>query len=166
MTRLLSPRNAFLALAFCTALGGATLPVSAQSSLRSYPTGLGYTTYYDQRRTLYALLGTDQDDIIMLGDDFADRGVWAESYGDPRLKNRGVDGDNLSGLNYRLDDVIAGKPAKIFLSIGKRDLNAGVSPRVASDRLGRSSPESTGPRTVPGCTSSVSSPTWRPTRPT
>ena len=136
MTRLLFPRNAFLALAFCTALGGATLPVSAQSSLRSYPTGLGYTTYYDQRRTLYALLGTDQDDIVMLGDDFADRGVWAESYGDPRLKNRGVDGDNLSGLNYRLDDVIAGKPAKIFLSIGKRDLNAGVSPRVASDGLG------------------------------
>ena len=102
----------------------------------------------------------------MLGDDFADRGVWAESYGDPRLKNRGVDGDNLSGLNYRLDDVIAGKPAKIFLSIGKRDLNAGVSPRVASDRLGRSSPESSGPRSVPGCTSSASFPTWRPTRPT
>ena len=47
-----------------------------------------------------------------------------------------MDGDNLSGLNYRLDDVIAGKPVKIFLSIGKRDLNAGVSPRVASDRLG------------------------------
>lgn len=108
----------------------------AQKSTQNYPTGLTFATYYDQKRTMYAGLGTESTDIVMLGGDFMDRGMWAESFGDPRIRNRGVDGDNLLGVAYRLDDVLKGKPAKIFLSIGKRDLSAGMSPSLAVSYLG------------------------------
>lgn len=110
--------------------------VSAQQATQQFPTGLSYPTYYDQRRTLFAGLGVESTDIVMLGDALMDRGMWSESFGNPYIRNRGIDDDNLSGLAYRLDDVIKGRPAKIFIHIGKRDLNAGMSPSLAASYLG------------------------------
>lgn len=142
-----SCRRALLAFSLQIAFFAAPLTVFAQKSTQNYPTGLTFATYYDQKRTMYAGLGTESTDIVMLGGDFMDRGMWGESFGDPRIRNRGVDGDNLMGVAYRLDDVLKGKPAKIFLCIGKRDLSAGMSPSLAAsylkdivERIGKASP--------------------------
>lgn len=116
---------------------GTLLPLDAQSpEVQNYPVALGYPQYYDQKRTMYAALGVSSRDIVLAGDDFIDRGLWAEMYANPRLKNRGIAGDHLYGLDYRLEDILAGRPEKIFLYIGKRDLNAGMSPSLAADYLG------------------------------
>lgn len=116
---------------------GTLLPLGAQSpQARNYPVALGYPQYYDQKRTMYAALGTSSRDIVLAGDDFIDRGMWAEMYANPRLKNRGIAGDHLYGLDYRLDEILRGRPEKIFLYIGKRDLNAGMSPSLAASYLG------------------------------
>lgn len=142
-----SCRRALLAFSLQIAFFAAPFTVFAQKSTQNYPTGLTFATYYDQKRTMYAGLGTESTDIVMLGGDFMDRGMWGESFGDPRIRNRGVDGDNLMGVAYRLDDVLKGKPAKIFLCIGKRDLSAGMSPSLAAsylkdimERIGKASP--------------------------
>ena len=103
-------RRIFQAFLLSAVLAAPFFTVQAQSSTQHNPNGLSYFTYWDQRRTLFAGLGLGTTDIVMLGDDFMDRGMWAESYGNPYIKNRGIDADNLAGLAYRLDDIIKYRP--------------------------------------------------------
>lgn len=128
-------RRIFQAFLLSAVLAAPFFTVQAQSSTQHNPNGLSYFTYWDQRRTLFAGLGLGTTDIVMLGDDFMDRGMWAESYGNPYIKNRGIDADNLAGLAYRLDDIIKYRPAKVFIHIGKRDIKAGMSPELAASYL-------------------------------
>jgi lysophospholipase L1-like esterase len=86
-----------------------------------------YSTYYNQRASLFESLPHAQDDIVFLGDSITDGGEWCELFGDSRMKNRGISGDVTWGVLDRLEEVTAGKPAKIFLMIGVNDLARGKS---------------------------------------
>ena len=43
------------------------------------------------------------------------------------MKNRGISGDICMGVYDRLDPIVKGKPAKIFLLIGINDVSRGTS---------------------------------------
>ena len=62
------------------------------------------------------------DDIIFLGDSITEEGRWDEIYPDLPIKNRGIAADTTEGVLSRLESIVAGKPAKIFLMIGTNDL--------------------------------------------
>ncbi|MDD4819787.1 MAG: GDSL-type esterase/lipase family protein [Flavobacteriales bacterium] len=111
------------------------IPITVFSQVKKYPTQIGYDTYWGQRHTQFAALGLQSSDIVMLGDDFIDRGMWTEFFGNQFVKNRGIAGDVIEGVSYRLEDVVKDKPAKIFLYIGKRDIKLGTSPQLASERI-------------------------------
>jgi lysophospholipase L1-like esterase len=66
-------------------------------------------------------------DIIFLGNSITFWGEWSELLNTPNIKNRGIPGDNTFGVLERLDEIIKGKPAKIFILIGINDL-AGNTP--------------------------------------
>lgn len=84
-----------------------------------------YSTYYYQRATLFEVLPTDSIDIIFLGNSITDGGEWMELLRDSRCKNRGISGDTTEGVYDRLDVIIKGQPAKLFLLIGINDLGRG-----------------------------------------
>ena len=63
-----------------------------------------------------------KDDIVFLGDSLTDWGLWSEIFPGYPVKNRGIGGERIRGLYRRLDNVIDGQPAKIFLMIGTNDL--------------------------------------------
>ncbi|MFW6042778.1 MAG: GDSL-type esterase/lipase family protein [Marinilabiliaceae bacterium] len=86
-----------------------------------------HSTYYYQRATLFEKLPVDQDDIIFLGNSITDGAEWAELFNNPNVKNRGISGDVTMGVYDRLDAVLKGKPAKIFLLIGINDVARGIS---------------------------------------
>ena len=65
-------------------------------------------------------------DIIFLGNSITTYTDWNELLGITTAKNRGIPGDMTFGVLDRLDDVIAGKPAKIFILIGINDVNRSV----------------------------------------
>lgn len=59
---------------------------------------------------------------VMLGDSLTDLGAWTEFFPGARIINRGISGDNTYGVLHRIDQVIAHKPAKVFLLVGTNDL--------------------------------------------
>lgn len=85
-----------------------------------------YSAYYYQRVSLFEELPITSDDIVFLGNSITDGGEWHELLADPLVKNRGISGDITSGLLDRLDPILEGAPAKLFLLIGINDLSRGV----------------------------------------
>lgn len=87
-----------------------------------------YSTFYYQRATLFESLPVSSEDIIFLGNSITNGCEWAELFGNPHIKNRGISGDITRGVYDRLAPILKGKPAKIFLLIGINDLARGTSP--------------------------------------
>lgn len=79
---------------------------------------LKYSTYYYQRASLFESLPASSDDILFVGNSITDGGEWHELFNNPHIKNRGISGDTTQGVFDRLDAIVKGKPAKIFLMIG------------------------------------------------
>ena len=52
------------------------------------------------------------------------------------VKNRGISGDICMGVYDRLDAILKGKPAKIFLLIGINDVSRGTSADTIVNRIG------------------------------
>jgi hexosaminidase len=94
-----------------------------------------FSTFYQQRSTLFRLLPLNKQDIIFLGNSITNGNEWDELFGDGHIKNRGISGDITFGILNRLDEVTARKPAKIFLLIGINDLAAGTSPDSIAKRI-------------------------------
>lgn len=85
-----------------------------------------YSTFYYQRATLFEVLPIDSDDIVFLGNSITNGAEWGELLGNANVKNRGISGDVTLGVYDRLDAILKGHPAKIFLMIGINDLSQGT----------------------------------------
>lgn len=96
-----------------------------------------YSTFYYQRTSLFGKLPVSEDDILFVGNSISNGGEWAELFGDSRVKNRGISGDICEGVYDRLDPLLKGKPAKIFLMIGINDLARDTSPDSVVVRIGK-----------------------------
>jgi lysophospholipase L1-like esterase len=84
-----------------------------------------FSTYYMQKKSLFELLPDDPGEIIFLGNSITDGCEWSELFRNPLIKNRGISGDITEGILFRLNEVTAAQPEKIFLMIGVNDLAAG-----------------------------------------
>jgi len=84
--------------------------------------GKGRTTrshrYYHNRVSLFKRLPNRRQDIYLVGDSITDMGEWHELLSAPTARNRRISGDTTAGVLRRLDEVIEGRPAKIFLMCG------------------------------------------------
>lgn len=95
-----------------------------------------YTTYYYQRASLFEELTVTSGDIVFLGNSITDGCEWAELFGDQRIKNRGISGDIVMGVYDRLEPILRGKPAKIFLLIGINDVSHGKPAATIVEQIG------------------------------
>lgn len=95
-----------------------------------------YSTFYYQRATLFEELPVTSSDIIFLGNSITNGGEWAELFDNPHVKNRGISGDVCMGVYDRLDAILKGSPAKIFLLIGINDVDRGASADTTVERIG------------------------------
>ena len=96
-----------------------------------------YSTFYVQRATLFEELPVTSKDVVFLGNSITNGGEWCELFDSKRVKNRGISGDVCIGVYDRLDAILSGKPAKIFLLIGINDLNRGTSVDTIVSQIGR-----------------------------
>lgn len=62
-------------------------------------------------------------DIIFLGNSLTAGTKWNELLAEPNSRNRGISGDTTFGILERLDEVVEGNPAKVFLLIGINDIS-------------------------------------------
>jgi lysophospholipase L1-like esterase len=77
--------------------------------------------YYQQKEHFESLPNT-KNEIIFLGNSITNNCEWAELFGNPNVKNRGIGGDDTDGILERLSEVTESNPAKIFIMIGVNDL--------------------------------------------
>lgn len=95
-----------------------------------------YSTFYYQRATLFEELPVSSNDIIFLGNSITNNAEWMELFHNKHVKNRGISGDICMGVYDRLDAILKGKPAKIFLLIGINDVSRGTSADTIVSRIG------------------------------
>ncbi|MCX2574504.1 GDSL-type esterase/lipase family protein [Pedobacter sandarakinus] len=69
---------------------------------------------------------TSKKDFIFLGNSITAGTDWAKLLSLPQAKNRGISGDITFGVLERLQDVIDGRPAKIFILIGINDISRNI----------------------------------------
>ncbi|MBS6268281.1 MAG: sialate O-acetylesterase [Tannerella sp.] len=86
-----------------------------------------YSTYYYQRASLFDILPITSKDIVFLGNSITNGCEWHELLKNKNIKNRGISGDVISGINDRIDEILKGKPSKIFLMAGINDISKGHS---------------------------------------
>lgn len=95
-----------------------------------------YSTFYYQRATLFEELPVTSRDIVFLGNSITNGAEWAELFDNKYVKNRGISGDICMGVYDRLDAILKGKPAKIFLLIGINDVSRGTPADTIVARIG------------------------------
>ena len=78
--------------------------------------------YFEEKNGMYEEMPVFPENIVMVGDDYIDRGLWNEFFGDTTLKNRGITYDATEHVLYRITPIAAQKPAKIFVSVGYNDV--------------------------------------------
>ena len=78
--------------------------------------------YFEEKDGMYEEMPIYPSNIVMVGDDYIDRGVWSEFFGDTTIKNRGITYDATEHVLYRITPIAAQKPAKIFVSVGWNDV--------------------------------------------
>lgn len=101
---------------FLTALAAAALMCGGSAAAQ-------HSEGYYQRASLFNELGTDSTSIVFFGNSLTHGCEWHELLGNPKVVNRGISGDIVQGLDERLDCVVKGQPAKIFLLIGVNDVS-------------------------------------------
>lgn len=70
--------------------------------------------------------GIHKKDFVFLGNSITAGTNWANLLDLPNAKNRGISGDITFGVLERLDQVISGKPAKVFVLIGINDVSRNI----------------------------------------
>ena len=85
-----------------------------------------YSTFYVQRASLFSKLPITSKDVVFIGNSITNGAEWNELFPRKRVKNRGISGDTSEGVYDRLDSIVKGKPAKIFILIGINDISRGI----------------------------------------
>lgn len=102
-----------------------TLPlysVFAQHAQTTYDTTHRPRNFHLQVEQFKTYPNADTD-IIFLGNSLTAGTKWNELLAEPNSRNRGISGDTTFGILERLDEVVEGNPAKIFLLIGINDIS-------------------------------------------
>ena len=81
--------------------------------------------YYLDRHELFKVLPKSKNSIIFLGNSLTQNFELAELFHNLNIKNRGINGDKIEGVIYRLKPIIQAHPKKIFIEIGINDLGLG-----------------------------------------
>lgn len=99
---------------------------SAQTEIdSSYANG-----HYLQRLDFFRKMPNQKNEIVFLGNSITEGGKWQELIPNKPVVNRGVSGDVTFGVIARMDEVLAAKPAKIFILIGINDMKRGTPQAV------------------------------------
>jgi lysophospholipase L1-like esterase len=85
---------------------------------------------YPLQVNLFRAAKHSKKDIVFLGNSITFWGNWNELLQTRHIKNRGIPGDVTFGVLDRLDEVIKGRPRKVFILIGINDIARNIPDSV------------------------------------
>ena len=94
-----------------------------------------FSKKYYHRKSVYEQMPDQKGEIVFLGNSITEQGTWRELFQNEHIINRGIGGDTSDGVLYRLDEVTASQPDKIFLLIGTNDLRNNKTPEYIVQRI-------------------------------
>lgn len=106
-------------ISFCIALIMWVFGVNAQTT--NYDT-VSRPKRYKELVEKFAAEPTTKKDFVFLGNSITAGGDWGKLLDLPNAKQRGISGDVTFGVLERLQEVIDGKPKKVFVLIGINDI--------------------------------------------
>lgn len=85
--------------------------------------------HYTDRVAQFAKMPpVDSCDIVMLGNSITEfGGDWGKLLHSPVVVNRGIAGDDATGIYHRLSQILPGRPRAIFLMVGINDISHGLT---------------------------------------
>jgi lysophospholipase L1-like esterase len=81
---------------------------------------------YPEKVAAFTADPVKKNDIVFLGNSITAGSDWKTLLSLPNAKNRGISGDITFGVLQRLDEVIQGKPSKVFVLIGINDISRNI----------------------------------------
>src|SRR5215204_6853062 len=81
---------------------------------------------YQLKVDLFKSLPNSKKDVVFLGNSITAGVDWNELLDMKHARNRGISGDITFGILERLDEVIEGKPSKVFILIGINDISRNI----------------------------------------
>jgi lysophospholipase L1-like esterase len=108
---------------------------SSQQEVKEYPSLHGQITYFQEKHELYNTFPIEKGDIVFMGDDVADRGMWDAFYGANNVKNRGIALEGTECTLFRIKDIAKNHPSKLIISTGLFDLKKGCSVEQTKERI-------------------------------
>ena len=97
-------------------------PYEMTDQVRSESPSWAPSSEYLRLSAIQALAPIQRGDIVFAGDSQIAVCPWGEWYGSARVKNRGISGDGVLGLEARLSDLLVGPPAQLYMLTGANDL--------------------------------------------
>jgi lysophospholipase L1-like esterase len=98
----------------------------------------GYlNSHYTQRLDFFRKMPNRKGEIAFVGNSLTEGGKWQEIFRNQHIINRGISGDVTYGILARLDEVLASKPAKVFILAGINDMKRGTPNEVILANLKR-----------------------------
>ena len=97
------------------------------ASIDAPPVRVYYPHYYKRVEDFKGETPITNKDIVFLGNSLTENGNWSELLGKKNLVNRGIIGDEIMGIYDRMDQILPGKPKKIFLMSGTNDVSHDLS---------------------------------------
>jgi lysophospholipase L1-like esterase len=92
---------------------------------------------YEFKVGLYESYPHSKKDIVFLGNSITERVDWNELLGMRKVHNRGISGDITFGVLQRLNEVIEGHPAKVFILIGINDISRNIPDSIIANNYKR-----------------------------
>ncbi|WP_312665101.1 GDSL-type esterase/lipase family protein [Pantoea sp. CTOTU49201] len=92
------------------------------------------SSFYLQTKAQYERF-TGRYDIVMFGDSLTERGHWQDMFPDVRIGNRGIGGDDTSGMLARMSEVEATGAKVVFIMAGTNDLSRHVAPDIIAKNI-------------------------------
>lgn len=83
---------------------------------------------YLKKQSLFELLTIKEGSTVFLGDSITAGNDWAEVLRSLEYVNRGIPGDDSTGILERSDKIVKSKPKSIFIMTGVNDLSATGDP--------------------------------------
>lgn len=80
------------------------------------------TPHITMTKSQFELLPESKADIVFAGDSITEFGWWDEWFPNHKVKNRGISGDVVQGVLYRIDGISVLSPKQVFLMIGINDI--------------------------------------------
>ncbi|PLR52066.1 GDSL-type esterase/lipase family protein [Chimaeribacter arupi] len=76
-------------------------------------------------------------DYVMVGDSITENARWDDIFPNYKIVNRGIAGDDTTGILERIDDIIATGAKKAFIMVGTNDIDRGMSADGIVENIGK-----------------------------